>query len=589
MSKIGFKDLCVSFSVAAFLCCTAGSVFAANKVEDSEITIIHVGDIHGHLEPHINVRSDSNGLLEGGVARVYTTVDNIRKRNPDNILVMTGDTVHGSAEAMFTEGQVMIDVLNKFGVEVFAPGNWEFVYGTERFLEMFAGANPLADWGSIGSNLYYDGAPYADKVGQNVLPQYIIKMIGGKKVGFIGFTTERGPKVIGSEVVQGFSFTKGDDELAALIPVMRNELKVDLLVMMSELGMANNIRLTEKFPGVDIVLSSDMHEETPHEVINNVGTVLVAQGMDGANVGEIRVHFKNGGIEEISYKQFAVDSRTTENPEIAAMVGDILATFNTGPGFVEHTNPINGKVLTTPLDTVVGTAQIDLHRTSYSHQKHPAVVEGSSHRFLAEAYREMTGADLGVIRGFRYGTTIPAGEITLGDIYHYMPIGPGIAKGEVSGQQVMNILENSADGSLKPDVRNWSGGWLFGWSGLKFDLDAYQAKGLRITNVTVFDRVSKAWAPLDLTKTYTMAGYNYASEPGLINKAAAKNVVPLLDDDGTRKDGVQVVVDYLKTHDANPVETTVKLLQPLPNYEDILGFPVIQMFYGARVSDKPTN
>ncbi len=112
---------------------------AAQSAGSGEITLIHMGDVHGHLVPRPNLRSDGAGRMEGGLARMYALIDDIRKRRKHALLLNTGDTIQGSAEALFTRGQGLVDVINEFGVDAFAPGNWEFVYGTDRFLELFAG------------------------------------------------------------------------------------------------------------------------------------------------------------------------------------------------------------------------------------------------------------------------------------------------------------------------------------------------------------------------------------------------------------------------------------------------------------------
>ena len=114
---------------------TAGLPANAGK----EITIIHTGDFHGHLIPRANVRSDSVGRMEGGLARIATQIRKIRKEEDHVLYVHTGDTIQGSAEVLYTRGQAIVDILNTFRIDAFAPGNWEFVYGTERFLELAAG------------------------------------------------------------------------------------------------------------------------------------------------------------------------------------------------------------------------------------------------------------------------------------------------------------------------------------------------------------------------------------------------------------------------------------------------------------------
>lgn len=76
-----------------------------------------------------------------------TLIREIRQAHPINLLVNTGDTIQGGAEALFTRGQAMVDVIDQFKVDLFAPGNWDYLYGKDRFLELFGeGSGP----GGIG-------------------------------------------------------------------------------------------------------------------------------------------------------------------------------------------------------------------------------------------------------------------------------------------------------------------------------------------------------------------------------------------------------------------------------------------------------
>jgi 2',3'-cyclic-nucleotide 2'-phosphodiesterase (5'-nucleotidase family) len=124
-------------------CCTSAIAEEKSKAgKVKTIKLIHIGDIHGHLIPRPNLRSDGSGQKEGGLARMYTEIKKIRNKN--TILINTGDTIQGSAEALYTRGQALVDVVNMFKIDAFAPGNWEFVYGTERFRETFVGLDGAA-------------------------------------------------------------------------------------------------------------------------------------------------------------------------------------------------------------------------------------------------------------------------------------------------------------------------------------------------------------------------------------------------------------------------------------------------------------
>jgi len=227
-------------------------------------------------------------------------------------------------------------------------------------------------------------------------------------------------------------------------------------------------------------------------------------------------------------------------------------------------NPISGTLLRVPIDTVIGEAAIGIYRANYSQEPMPGVVEGSSHDFLTDAFRFMGQADVGSIRGFRYGTHIAPGPIRLEDIYHFIPVGPFIAKGQVTGQQIKLLIENNADGSLNPDMSKWGGGWLYGWSGLRYDLDPYAPAGQRAQNIMISRWGTSLWEPLNFGAIYTHASYNFAREPYLINKIPAENIRLVLDATGNPLDATEVVAEYLKTHIANPELNRIRLLRPLP-------------------------
>lgn len=567
LTKAGFLGAALAATVLGGTILFTSGTAEAEKPAEGEVTLIHMGDIHGHLIPRPNLRSDGTGSTEGGLARMYTLIRQIEAENRNAVLVNTGDTLQGGAEALYTRGEAMVRVLNKFGIDIYAAGNWDYVYGLERFEEFFAGKNPKADWGGIGANVYYDGEVFPDKAGQTVLPPYRLREVNGVKVGFLGFSSERGPMVVGPDVVKGMIFTNGEEEYAHWVEVLRDQ--VDVLVVASELGLAGNIRLAERYPGVDVILSADMHEATPEPVRTSSGTLIVEAGQDGTRLGELTLSVREGTIRDVRFTLHRIDDSIPEHPAIRALVDNVRRPFVTDGTFHahRHENPFSGTVLKRPIDTVVGETAVGLHRSHFSHEAHPGVLEGTSHLFLAEAFRDQAKAELGVIRGFRYGTHVVPGPITLEDLYHYMPIGPFIARGELTGTQIKTVLENSAHGSLSADPAQWTGGWLFNWAGLRYELDPHAAKGERTHNVEV-QNADGDWVPLDLQALYTVASYNYRTEPGLINKIPARNVQRVTDENGEAIEGTEVVANYLKTHVANPVLGNVRLLKPLaaPRY-----------------------
>ena len=556
--------------LAMIVCVTLFSFSPAQAGTGSgEVTLIHMGDLHGHLIPHPNVRSDGNGQSEGGVARIYTLVQDIRRANPGRtLLVNTGDTLHGGAEALFTQGEAMIKVLNRFGIDAYAPGNWDYVYGADKFIGYFASQPPKANWKPVISNLYYDNYPGAEaKNGQHVVEPYTIKTINGLRIGILGFTSDRGPQAGDPNITKGLKFTNGAAEYEKYVKLLR-EQNVDLVVVISELGLHGNLTLADRIPGVDVILSSDKHEVTVKPIVSKYGTFVVEQGMDGQVVGEMSIRVKNGKVVDKKYVSHRITDRIKADPAIAALIQSVRRPYVAGPHFQpgKITNPFNGSHLRYPIDTVIGQTKIPLYRNNFSNEAMPAVIEGSGHDFLTDAFRAMTGAQLGGITGFRYGTTVAAGPIKLEDIYHFIPIGPQIAKGELTGAQIKKTLEGAPQGEQGREGE-WINGWTAGYSGLTADFDPKAAQGNRVSNIRVNGQ------PLDPLASYTVAGFYYDLVPTLINRVPAKNISVLKDKDGSILDGTDVVKRYVeslldKTVNAdNLLLNRIRLVNPLPKEE----------------------
>ena len=187
------------------------------------------------------------------------------------------------------------------------------------------------------------------------------------------------------------------------------------------------------------------------------------------------------------------------------------------------------------------------------------------------------------------------GPVKLEDLYHYMPIGARIARGTVGGQSVKNQIENTADGSLNPEPRNWTGGWLFGFSGVSFDFDPALASPNRSSNIKV------GGAAFDAAKKYSYASYWFDTDPALINRVPATNIEVAVRDAGSGKakfvpmanvagqeqmDGTEVVAQYLNDNlggtlrSGDLVTPRVNLLKPLP--APACGNPETQPLRGAK-------
>src|SRR5207244_6939044 len=136
--------------------------------------------------------------------------------------------------------------------------------------------------------------------------------------GIIRCTTDRGPQVVGRAVTKGVRFTKGDAELKELVPLLREREQVALVVMISELGLSNNIRLAEQTPGIDVILSSDMHEITNKPVVTRTNTVITEDGQDGQIIGELNLTVTEGRLTGWKWTLHHIDAHIMPDRTIAS-------------------------------------------------------------------------------------------------------------------------------------------------------------------------------------------------------------------------------------------------------------------------------
>ena len=486
------KKKTIAIAVAGAFTATLSMVSTANAAS-KEVTLIHIGDIHGHTTPRDNVRSDGVGRKEGGLARMYTKIESIRSEEPNALLINTGDTLQGSGEALFSRGKAMIDVLDLFGIDAYAPGNWDWVYGKDRFVEFFVtpadNKDPsLKRWGGLAANVYHDNNlnGLLDAGETTLMPAHRIKVTkDGVKVGIIGCTTNRGPQVVGTYVTKGLVFTDCSKEIPLSIAALRDPdgngipdegNGVDMVMLISEIELGRNIQLAKITPGIDVILNSDMHEETtqPVAVTSSDGrtTVIVEEGQDGTMIGKLEVEVMNGRMATWDWSAYRIDDSISEDAIVKAKVVSVRAPYTTNFQPNTHLNTFSGTYLKGSLDAKVGTTLVGLHRSGYSDDPVPAVIEGTSHNWMADAIRWWAKSDLATVRGFRYGTHIKPGDIQRGDLYHYVPIGPRIAKASrINANQLRNQVDNSSLTVLGSDpVKDWAGGWMFAYSGEDFHM-----------------------------------------------------------------------------------------------------------------------
>ena len=477
----------------------------------TSITFIHFNDLHAHLVPHwdkVRAGQGTEIVMRGGLARTATLIQQIRNSNPNSILMNIGDTYHGGVEALFTNGNAIVDPVNALGVDVGVPGNWDFAYGPIvtrlRYAELNGvetgllslvqdsmaptGEIKRPNFPNLAANVTYT-MPFW-KAGKSFLPPAMIKEVGGIKIGFIGITSDIVPRMH-KALALGLSFLDGEDNYRALIEQHAKALRaegVQIVVVMSELGLQKNYQLAQVVaPGlVDVLFSAHTHEAVFVPLKSKSGALVVEAGNDGY-VGRMDVAVENGKVVSRRWKLLAVDQSLQENPEMKALVEKARAPF-----LVEHPNLtlpsiVQGQTLDKPISSVLGYVDGALDRRN--------VLDSTFNSAFAEALRNAGGTQTALTPGFRFDSiiaepgvplednTVAKGAITLEDAYRFFPVSYTIGTASITGAGMRTIMEQNLDDVFAPEVFRQSGGWADGWAGLQLTVDLTRNKGERIQSL----------------------------------------------------------------------------------------------------------
>ena len=418
------------------------------------------------------------------------------------VLADNGDAIQGEPVGTMTKGEALIDLMNTVGYDVAIPGNHEFDYGMDRFLELTG----KASFPYISANF--------NKEGELVFKPYIIKEFDGVKIAFVGITT---PKTLTSSTpayfmddagnfIYGFFQDESGEKLYNAVQTAVDAAiaeGADYVVAMGHLGNEAECApwtyadVIANTTGIDALLDGHSHDKDQVTMKNKAGEDVLRSGcgtkLEG--IGYLRIA-KDGTMENGLY-EWTIDFAASElfKNDVSIAVENATAALNEKLGEV---------VASTQVDLVIKdpATGVRIVRTA----------ETNLGDLCADAYRDQSGADVAIVNGGGVRDIIKAGEITLNDILKVHPFGNAMCVIEVTGQQIQDALEFGAK-----DVPSELGGFLQ-VSGMTYEIHTYIPSSVKMDEAKMFVGVEGEYRvknilvggePLDVTKTYTLASHNY--------------------------------------------------------------------------------
>lgn len=417
------------------------------------VTILHANDVYQFAPVDSGAR--------GGLARLLTLRKETLKDNPNTIFTFGGDTISPSVESLTYKGAQMIDAWNAVGIDYAVLGNHEFDFKTADLLARIKESK--FTW--LGANVYdtRTNRIFAD------LPAYVIREIGGVKIGFFGLLL---PETKQTSSMEDALVVKDYCEVAKdVVPKMR-AAGVNTIVALTHLAMVQDKQLAG-CAEIDLILGG--HEHTLLQSSSH-GTPIFKMTADAREAGRFDLYIdkKTGRLTSMDWEVIPVTDKIADAPEFAPVADKY-------------------KDLLTTLAVQVGATSVVLDATSLSSR----TKETNVGNFVADSYRQAAGADVALVNGgsIRADLTYNPGPLTKRDVLSIMPFNNAIVKVEMNGKMLRQVIEHGVSQSAESSEP----GGFPQVSGMSFKFDAKKPAGSRVTEILVGGK------PLDEAANYTFA------------------------------------------------------------------------------------
>ena len=584
-------------------------VSAANAEKSNDIVILYTNDTHAYIDGPLSF--DTIGALKKNLEKQYRYV----------LLVDAGDHLQGTAFGSMDQGASVLKLMNKAGYDLATPGNHEFDYGMDTFLERAR----EAEFPYLSCNLYHqeDGVR-----GENLLESFQAYHFGKEIVAFIGITT---PETIVKSTPAYFQdengsfcygISGGDDGQALYDDV---QFAVDAIrragatkvIAVGHLGDDpssspwTSEEVIAHVSGLDAFIDGHSHSEVSGQQIlgaDGEPVLLTQTGEYLNNVGIMVIDYETGEIQSdlIVCEDILKTVKNKDGTESSVVSGHRLTSeLYSGPEWVndytisfvknQWINKVNQK-----LKQKIGESQVILDNYAEDGTRLVRKQETNTGDFAADAlyylFDQMDmNVDAAIVNGGGIRNQAVTGTMTYKTCKDIHTFGNIACLQTVTGQQLLDALEWGARFAGSDQE---CGGFLQ-VSGIRYQIDTDwpdstqkdgngmwiggPTGGYRVHDVAIYDRETDSWRALELQETYRLAGYNYTlrnSGDGYNMFSCAVNVVDYVMED------YMVLANYVQAFENKTVlASNSPLLDKYPGF----GIDYGTVNGSGRIVNAPTD
>ncbi len=532
-----------------------GSAAPATSVT---FAILHTNDFHGQLEAS---NADPMKASNPGMARVANVINTVRtaKGTANVLLVDVGDEMQGSLLSNLGDGTPTgkgfptIATYNALSYQVATFGNHEFDWGQDNLAaRTLQAAFPYVTANIVKNDTGNCGTAGWEKPDFADAPYQILEVGAAPnivKVAFIGVTTTETPTITIATATAGLCFKDPATSILHYYDQMKSD-GADVIVVLSHLGYLDGgygygipvygdqtlaTKLNAAGKPVNLILGG--HSHTNLTTATTVGSTKVVQAYyNGRNVGEADVTVTPTGDVSVNWKVYSWKIPTApattpfgwkmyENGVMSdfldatqdTAINTLITGFASDPAYLAIVNqPIGYSAVDLPrnggtLDNMMGNFVDDAIYNYLNTDGEPA---NDIDIFFNNAGGIRTdwcwSGTAWTTSGCTLGLHDPA-LLNYGNMFTILPFGNATIVGDMTGAQIQMMLDHApqvSNGVIQP-------------SGLKFKYYAYkdanpgpQPFAWGTFDVTVYNKGTHTWEPLDMTKTYKVGTNEFLAPAG---------------------------------------------------------------------------
>ncbi|MFA5317803.1 MAG: 5'-nucleotidase C-terminal domain-containing protein [Dehalococcoidales bacterium] len=423
------------------------------------LIILHTNDTHAHLD---------------SIPRRAGIIEQIRSSLPDDNLLLldAGDVFAGTPYFTLYQGQADLWFMEYLGYDAMCLGNHEFDKGPGVLADFVSNA----DFPILCANFDFSGeASLAGKV-----KPWVIVEKGGEEYGIFGLTTRETREISapGDNIAINSYPDAARDAVAEL-----SDRGIDKIIALTHLGWEADLKLAREVEGIDIIIGGHSHTvpDTYPALIaeDDTPTLVVQAGASGEYLGQLNISFNEAGVVQ-SWENswlFTIDENITEDIACAARLA-------------EYHQPIEEL-----MNTVIGKTTIDLD----GERENVRTGETNLGNLITDAMlvkAKSAGASIAILNGGSIRASIPAGDVTLGQMIAALPFDNYLVVANLTGDQLKTALENGV--SQVEEVA----GRFPQVAGLRFTWNANAEAGSRVTGVEI--KTPDGYQPIEPSAVYSV-------------------------------------------------------------------------------------